>query len=153
MQPPRPLDYAAPRPPPAPDGGRAVAGLVFAGSLLAGLACVLVAMMLTGAGHGWSSAFAVSWVAVVASPLSAVDWALRRRVLGKGIAVLLICGAVVSNSALVDQTRSEATYYFDHAWSSAPGVMTAWVALWASWQVLSVIALLSPPGGTGPQRE
>jgi hypothetical protein len=138
------LDYALPPSPPPPDGGRAAIGWMFAAMLLGGLACVLLAMLLGGPGHGWSPALRISWVAVFASPLSAVAWAMRRRAVRNGVALLLLAAAIIADLTLLSATRSEEIDSFIRVWSSAPMRVTVWAMLWAAWQVVALGALLWP---------
>jgi hypothetical protein len=113
-------------------------------------ACIVVALALAGAGHGWGSATVVSLAGLVTSPLTVVAWAKRRSVTGKRIALLLVVAAIGANVALVNLTKAEGTHYFESAWSSFPEVVAVWAALWAVWQVVALKALFWPghPGWT-----
>ena len=138
------LDYATPLPPRAPDGGRAAIGWLFVVMLLGGLACGFAALWLGGFGHGWSAASSVAWVAMLASPLSAVAWAMRRRGAGKVLGLLLVETAAVADVCLAVAAESEGIDPFVREWSSERGAMIAWAALWAMWQVVAFVAVLWP---------
>ena len=135
------LEYATPQPGPVSDGGRAATGWLFVILLLAGVACPFVAALLGGEGRGWNSAFPVSFLAAVTSPLSGVAWALRHRPAGRGLALILLVTAVAADVTLVSFTRSEGVEYFGRAWSSEQGLTLTWAAAWALWQLVAAAAL------------
>lgn len=141
---PTPLDYASPPPPPVPDGGRTAMGWAFVVMLFVGLACVFVGIGLSGFGHGWTSPSSVSWLAVLTSPAAVVAWGLRRRTAGKQLAMLLLMAAVIANVVLRAEGRGEGAEYFARIWPSQRGMLIAWGALWASWQVVALAALIWP---------
>src|SRR3954471_5057748 len=115
------LDYSTPQAPPLRyRSGRLEVGCMFAVLLFAAFACLFLAFMLTGAGHGWTSAVPVSEAGLIAAPVSGVAWAMRRRAVGKGIALLLVIGSIIANGILLALTKSEGTDYFDRVWSSIP---------------------------------
>jgi hypothetical protein len=107
-------------------------------------ACIVVALALAGAGHGWGSATLVSLASLVTSPLAVVAWAKRRSVTGKRIALLLVVAAIGANVALVSLTKAEGVHYFERAWSSGREFVIVWAVLWAAWQVVALAALFWP---------
>jgi phosphoglycerol transferase MdoB-like AlkP superfamily enzyme len=113
-------------------------------------ACLGVAVLLAGAGHGWTTAFLVSLAGLVTSPVAVVAWAKRRDATGKRIALLLVAVAIVANLILVNLTKAEGARYFESEWSSNPEIVVIWAALWAVWQVVALAALFWPgrPGWT-----
>jgi hypothetical protein len=124
---------------------------MFVALIAVSVACLLVALILAGAGHGWGSAFIVSLTGLVASPVAGVAWAKRRRLTGKRIALVLVALAVGANLVLVHLTRAEGPY-FESEWLSDPEMVVIWAALWAVWQVVAVFALFWP-GTSGWQDE
>jgi hypothetical protein len=70
---------------------------------------------------------------------------MRRRAVGKGLALLLLVAAIIANINLRAATRAEGQRYFDRVWSDSPGDVAAWAALWAAWQVTALAVLFWPP--------
>jgi len=112
--------------------------------LILGLICGWLAFGLGGLGHGWTSAASVSWLALLTFPLTGVALALRRRLWGKGLGLLLFMTALVSHIILVSNTYEDGADHFARVWSNEPGLVVVWAALWGTWQVGAVAALLSP---------
>jgi hypothetical protein len=136
------LDYAIPPAPPAPVGGRAAAGWLFAALLLGGVACPMQAMMLFEVGRG-SRIVYVCCLAAITSPLSAVAWRMRRSIGGKVLAAALVAVALGADAVIAAAPRLEGEDYFRLSWSRQSWFLAGWFGTWGIWQVLCVGAVLS----------
>lgn len=108
---------------------------VLLGAIVGVIVCVL-ALGLSGAGHGWNSAF-VSAVSLVGAPLAGLAWAYRDRLLGMLLAIAVLTGAIVFDGLLWLATVKEGTNFARKAWNHGPGFVLLWAALFASWQLLA----------------
>ncbi|NOT31403.1 MAG: hypothetical protein HOP15_13230 [Planctomycetes bacterium] len=121
--------------------GYACAGLVY------GLCVSALAVVMGGAGHGWSSG-AISSVAIAFVPVLGLAWGMRERRLGRLLAGLLVIFMLSSDAALALATRREGEQYFAKVWSAAPEVLLAWFTLWIGWQAAALWILLRPSSGS-----
>ena len=109
--------------------------------LLVGVSVALLALGMSGAGHGWSSA-RFSAVSVVAAPLAALAWSYHGRLAGFVLAIVVVIGAVGSDVLLWRETVSEGTYYVRKVWDAGPLWFVLWGVLFASWQLLAALVTL-----------
>lgn len=93
-----------------------------------------IAMLMSGAGHGWSSA-GISSIGLVLVPLASIAWVYRRTCGGRIFLVLTLLGALAVDAYLIIKTRSEGLEYVERVWSAAPLVLLVWFLLWVAWQV------------------
>jgi hypothetical protein len=89
-------------------------GLVY-GACVAGLA-----VLMTGAGHGWSSG-GISSTAVATVPMCALAWSLRDRSLGRVLGALLTACMLATDAGIVLASQREGTGYLLKVWNAAPG--------------------------------
>jgi len=108
---------------------------VFLG-LIVGVMVCLLALGLSGAGHGWNSAF-ISAVSLVGAPLAGLAWALRDRTFGLLLAIAVLMGAIGFDMVLWLATQKEGTNFVRKAWEHGPGFVLLWGAMFASWQLLA----------------
>jgi hypothetical protein len=104
-----------------------------------GIACL--ALLISGAGHGWNAAF-ISSVSVIGAPLSALAWSSRKKHIGFFLAITVLLGALIFDVLLWGATMSEGTSYVKKVWSWGPGWVLLWGALFASWQLLAASVVL-----------
>ncbi|MDB5675618.1 MAG: hypothetical protein JWM65_2600 [Sphingomonas bacterium] len=106
-----------------------------------------IALLMTGAGHGWITPFWFSPLLFVLNPI-----AFTRVVGGRkgapGIEIVLIVVGVALDVALYSRTMAEGVEYF---WRVIP-FNWVWLALWSGWQ----LALIGKVGAilvSGPTSE
>jgi hypothetical protein len=115
-------------------------GLLAAGLVVAGFAQCL-ALLMTGAGHGWITPFFYSPALFVAYPIVLVrifgkdSGAPRRRWLA--VDLLLVAAAVLLDFLLVRTTLDEGIQYVERV-MAVPPLPHLWVLLWVAWQALAV---------------
>lgn len=114
----------------------AVAAAVF--GFAVGCVIVFLALGMSGAGHGWNSAF-ISSVSVVGAPLAGVAWALRGKLAGRVLAACAIVLGVGVDYMLYAATMAEGVEYVAKVWRVMPGFMVMWGVLFLSWQVLAAV--------------
>ena len=107
---------------------------------LAGVAAAVVAqfvaLLLTGAGHGWIPPFWFSLWLWPLLPLTLIRLGQRRsHALDTGLIML----ALALDAALVVATIDEGTEYFRPVITMGWPVVAVWLALWLSWQVGALI--------------
>lgn len=113
---------------------------MFIGLIVGAVVCVL-ALAMSGAGHGWNSAF-ISAVSIVGAPLAGLAWSARSRGFGRVLAIVVLTGAIAFDVVLWRETMKEGTHYVERVWSSGPGFVLLWAALFASWQLLAATVAL-----------
>ena len=109
--------------------------------LLLWLVTQAIGLGLTGAGHGWYGALIFSLPLVVLYPLAFIRAFGSKAESPQDDMRILIAAAVLdllllSNMFLLDHD------YFIKMGRFDPTIVTVWIALWAGWQVLGVVALL-----------
>ncbi|MGH6616316.1 hypothetical protein [Sphingomonas sp.] len=112
---------------------------IFAGAigLLIGLFSLYVALVMTGAGHGWITPFFFSLACPVLFPLVAVRLARADR--GRfDMSVAIIILAVVLDLILLNATTREGVGYMHRV----GGIAILWLSLWALWQVVALATLV-----------
>jgi hypothetical protein len=117
------------------------ATILVALGLLAGIGVAVLALGMSGGGHGWNSAF-ISSVSVVGSPLAALAWSLRHRRAGIALAAVLLIVAVGFDILLWSETKSEGSHYAAQVWNAGAGLVMLWGALFACWQLLAATTIL-----------
>jgi hypothetical protein len=112
---------------------------IFAGAigLLIGLFSLYVALVMTGAGHGWITPFFFSLACPVLFPLVAVRLA-RADCGGVGMSIVIIMMAVVLDLILLNATTREGVGYMHRV----GGIAILWLSLWALWQVVALATLV-----------
>jgi hypothetical protein len=113
--------------------------VIVAGLAVAALAQI-VALLVTGAGHGWGQPLLFSPALFVAYPL--VFLRLRSPGTLAWTDVALLAAAGVLDLLLVRGTAAEGTEYF-HRVMAMPPIPHLWLALWLLWQALTVKILVS----------
>ena len=102
----------------------------------AGLAAPVLAVTLSGAGHGWVSPFFPSFGLLLAGPFAGVAWVWRKRgwglLLGCALAVLFTVGDYL----LWFLTRREGFGYFCKVWDYGPAIVVLWFSAWLYPQAL-----------------
>jgi hypothetical protein len=88
-----------------------------------------IALLMTGAGHGWITPFWFAPLLFVLNPIAFVRVAGRRK--GGTIDILLIALAVMLDVALYAKTAAEGVAYF---WRVSP-FNWLWLALWSAWPI------------------
>jgi hypothetical protein len=98
------------------------------------------ALLLAGAGHGWTSPFWASIVFWVVYPLALLRRSQKRPAIG--VDVLLVLVAPLSDLYLVQQTSREG---FDYLWNmarlGAGPLIALWGVIWIGWQIIALITL------------
>lgn len=116
---------------------------ILLGAIVSGVVVAFLAVLMGGAGHGWTAAI-VSMTAVLTAPLGAAAWLLRSR----GTAFVAVATNLVLDTTFVVRTFTEGLEYAAKAVEHMPHVVVAWAALWIGWQVPPVLAAFTP-GSTG----
>jgi len=113
--------------------------LIVVGLAVAALA-QLLALLVTGAGHGWGQPLRFSPALFVAYPIVFVR--LRSPGTLAWTDVALLAGAGALDLLLVRQTGIEGSEYF-HSVMAMPPIPHLWLLLWLLWQALAVKILVS----------
>jgi hypothetical protein len=114
-------------------------GLVF------GLFCLLWAILLGGAGHGWVSAFLFGALSLVLFPLAFYNWFNFKLSSRKGSINMLLVAAVL-DVALFFATRSEGMAHFNRVASAA----WSWIGYWSIWQLVVLRTAFIAPTSPRP---
>ena len=119
-------------------GSRLVLGL--------GLAAVesLLAVFLSGAGHGWNSPLLVSVILWIVAP--ATLYVTQQNPAPRSLLYILAGIALIADFILAKGTIVEASAlprYLEVNGAAGMIIMAAWLFLWALWQVLVVRALFA----------
>jgi hypothetical protein len=109
--------------------------------LMVGLLVAFLAVGISGAGHGWNSAF-ISAFSVVGAPVSALAWVTRKKRAGVLAALAMLLAALCLDLVLWGQTMAEGTRYVRRVWESGPVWLLVWALLFASWQVLAASVII-----------
>lgn len=124
--------------PPA-GGGMQRNTFIVAGLVLAAFAQML-ALLITGAGHGWGQPFRFSPALFLAYPIMFVR--LRSPGTLAWTDVALLAAAAALDLLLVQQTQIEGVEYFRRV-MRLPPIPHLWLLLWLLWQALTVRILVS----------
>ena len=116
--------------------------LIVAG-LLSGVVMMILGVLISGGGHGWTSAAVVAFVGVFGAPAAAVAWSLRYRWSGRVLAALLVFVNVLVDAVAVDQTLNIERGMVARVWVALPVEVVLAGVLVVVWQLLPVVALLS----------
>jgi hypothetical protein len=106
--------------------------------VVAGLTIGFLALLFTGAGHGWGSGV-ISALSIFAAPLAGLSWS-RRRTLGIVLGGPVTCFALLLDLALLNGTINEGTNYFALIWERVPGLLLLWASMFAAWQIAAIAA-------------
>lgn len=118
-----------------------ILGLVALGLLVG--ACVSgLALMFTGAGHGWVSG-AISVSSIVGAPLAGMAWGMRGRKPAKKVALSALVVGGVSDVCLCAATISEGISYLGKVMSAVPMLFLLWLILFMGWQLVAAISTAS----------
>lgn len=104
-----------------------------------GAAVTLLAIGMSGGGHGWNSAI-LSVFSLAGAPLTGIACAFRGTRFGRVLIVMCLCGAIALDGLLLTATLDEGTEYVAKAWNAAAGWVLAWATLFASWQLIALVA-------------
>ena len=123
-----------------------ILGLMALGFLV-GLSVSGLALLFTGAGHGWGSG-AISILSIVGAPLAGVAWGMRGRKPSRKVAVSALVVGLVSDTWLCAATVSEGVSYLSKAMSAVPVLFLLWLILFIGWQLVAAVAVGSPAATT-----
>ena len=113
---------------------------VFVVSLVLAIVTTVLGLMLSGAGHGWTSPFFFSMPLVFLYPV-ALFLAIRRSALARRAGVALVALGLILDLCLAWMTAGESEYFFRMMdQEGAPEVASAWVVLWLGWQAAASVA-------------
>ena len=110
----------------------AIAAALF--GVVYGVAVAFLALLCTGAGHGWMSG-CISGYGIILVPLASVAWIYRGTVGGRALAIVTLISVCAVDIYLLNAAQSEGFSYFHHAMSVLPFLMLPWLVLWVVWQV------------------
>jgi hypothetical protein len=118
-------------------------------AIVVGLAIAAVAqflaLMLNGAGHGWTEPFFYSVFLFVAYPV-ALSRIPREAGMGVNPDFFLLVLGVVATLLLFAQTSSEPEYFWRMAeQDGGVPVIIAWLLLWFGWQALTLANIVRTP--------
>lgn len=124
-------------------------GLSRAAGVLLSLVTLLMALMLTGAGHGWYGGVLFSLPLLFLYPI-ALGRAFDSEPGSREADISILIAAIILDVLLLGNTLSDE--YFGRMWDYDPTFVSIWIALWAGWQPFIVVSLLRkriaavPPG-------
>ena len=109
-----------------------------------------LALLIAGAGHGWTTPLWASFLLWIALPatFATVSPLGRQRFGGKQDLLALVAVAIAADAALIWATIREGTQYFWAVMETATPYPVLWLGIWGSWQLLVLVALIK-----GPSRE
>jgi hypothetical protein len=136
------LDYAPSRVESAARRNPTAIVCLFVALVLGGLMCALLGSLIFDRGRGSPVAVGVSCAAVIASPLSCVAWALRRRRAGRRLVLFLLAGGLAADVVLACALWNAGTDFLGLAWNYNPRLVIGWTTLWILWQALAAAALV-----------
>lgn len=99
-----------------------------------------IAFGFAGGGHGWTLPTLLSLPLLFIYPMAFVRLSSRRGG-RRHYEVGILAGAIALDTMLVFNVIREENQYFRDAWSHTPGMVAGWLALWAGWQILTLIRL------------
>lgn len=112
-------------------------------SLLSGAVLMILSVLISGMGHGWTSAAGVAAVGAFSAPVAAVAWLLRHRWTGRVLAAFLVIVNVLVDAGAVDQTLNTERGMMARVWVALPVEVVLTGVLVVVWQLVPVAALLS----------
>ena len=110
----------------------AIAAALF--GVVYGVAVAFLALLCTGAGHGWMSG-CISGYGIILVPLASVAWIYRGTVGGRALAIVTLIAVCAVDIYLFNAAQSEGFSYFHHAMSVLPFLLLPWLVLWVAWQL------------------
>ena len=121
-----------------------VIAALFTASLLSGLVCAFMSLLLTGAGHGWYAPLHVSWIALVAGPVSLAALGARNSRAGILLIAVLVIAAIACDTWLVMNRGGggEDSDSFLYVFSHGPSWVVTWLVTWLFWQATVGYALV-----------
>ncbi|MGJ7484658.1 hypothetical protein ACSFA2_05340 [Variovorax sp. LT2P21] len=105
-----------------------------------GVLCGMYAVLLGGAGHGWTSAWPYGGMSLILFPLAFYNLSNYRKS-PPAFSVAMLVVAIVLDLFLYSSTVSQGVLHFERTGSAA----WAWIALWSVWQVAFAAALFLAP--------
>ena len=128
--------------------------LLIAGASL-GYLIWFLALMLGGAGHGWSAAM-ISWTSIIGFPMALVGWMFRKRGSGRVLSLGALVVAIGTDAVISWRTLGEPTDIV-RVWRAEPEWLASWACLFLLWQILAVSAFKRkepshPPEPGSPSR-
>ena len=99
-----------------------------------GVAVAFLALLCTGAGHGWMSG-CISAYGIALVPFAGVAWVYRGTFGGRVLAIVTLISACALDTYLLSAAESEGFSYFEHAMSVLPFLLLPWLVLWLGWQL------------------
>jgi hypothetical protein len=109
-------------------------GLVYGGTV------AVLAISLSGGGHGWNFA-SISAVGVILVPAFGIALASPRKE-RRGLLWMVTAAMIIADVFLVLGTESEGWTYFESVWSRGAGYVVTWAILWFAWQLAALATLI-----------
>lgn len=116
-------------------------GLSVAGAIT-WLVTQAIGIVLAGWGHGWYGPVFASMPLLALYPI-VFTRAFTSRSPELAVTVSILAAAIVLDLWLVASAFGYDHEYFVKMWKYAPGTVTVWFTLWAAWQLLAMVPLLS----------
>ena len=98
------------------------------------IAVAFLALLCTGAGHGWMSG-CISAYGIALVPFAGVAWVYRGTFGGRALAIVTLISVCALDIYLLNAAESEGFSYFEHAMSVLPFLLLPWLVLWLGWQI------------------
>jgi hypothetical protein len=116
-----------------------VASLLICGLLLWSVT-QFFAMMIGGAGHGWTTPFFATFPLVIIYPLIMIRaFSLHEK--NVLLEIVLIVLAIMMNVFVLRSSLEEISYFWK-IWGIGKFEIASWIALWVGWQLLTVYSLV-----------
>ncbi|MDH5384371.1 MAG: hypothetical protein OEY18_06655 [Candidatus Aminicenantes bacterium] len=108
--------------------------------LLYGLIIGLLSLLMSGAGHGWNSAFG-SILCVFYLPLLGYCWVYKNNRIVSYFLAYIVIGALFTDIILLYETSKEGFYFVGKVLSVSPSIIILWILLWLFWHLVLVILI------------
>jgi hypothetical protein len=118
--------------------------------LLYALGTAFVALLMTGAGHGWMSA-TICWFSVFLLPLLGVALGLKQKSVRLFLLWTVVLGMFALDVRIILTTQNEGWDHAVRVWRSIPGILILWAIAWLCWQTFAIHALATTYGKNGDQ--
>ncbi len=111
--------------------------------LVAGMAISGLALLFTGAGHGWNSG-TLSATSIVGAPMAAIAWNRRGTRFARVVALITILIGLVTDVWLCSETLRCGVAYFGKVCEAFPLLMLMWTCLFLGWQLIALKVAICP---------